>query len=127
MVLRPVRIRLTMAARLVALVVAIAACTAWAAEDWELVTTSGKVRVVWFSRAENADRQSYDRIIAAVCSRDELCIINFWSHKKRTPRALPMGDAAMDAQVSYYTRNPFTHYERFKWNCRLRKEPDCFH
>ena|SRR6266480_4484827 len=91
-------------------------------ENWELVRTQAMTKLVYVTKAKEADRTVYQDAIRSLCTAGEYCYIGFWSTRGLVPSHMPMSDAEAEAQVASYTRNPSTGFDEFLLTCRIEKD-----
>jgi hypothetical protein len=97
------------------------------AADWELVRTQRRMKLVVVSKTRQGDIALYKEAIQGVCGNGQMCIVHFWTDRKRVPATIPMSTAELKAKTASYTRNPNTGFEQFLWNCRIKNDPNqCF-
>lgn len=58
------------------------------------------------------------------CGREPMCSVHGWNEKAVAPRALPMTDAEVMAQVFSFTVNRNSGFERALWNCKVYARSD---
>lgn len=58
------------------------------------------------------------------CGQEPMCSVHGWNDKALAPRALPMTDAEVMAQVFSYTVNRNSGFERALWNCKVYPRAD---
>lgn len=58
------------------------------------------------------------------CAREPICSVHGWNNKAAAPRALPMTNAEVMAQVFTYAVNRNNGFERALWNCKVYPRAD---
>jgi hypothetical protein len=97
------------------------------AAPWVQAGRQGIIRMVIVPLAQAQDRAAYDLQIAALCSGQETCFINFFTNSTNAEVALPLPDAIDKEATAVLRRSAKQGVDSFRWSCRLKRpETDCF-
>ncbi len=93
---------------------------------WKRVGEMGYVLFVLVNKSDETNLAVYEDAIRSLCLPDFFCSLRFWSDKAEVPTSLPMTIAQSEAITAEYLHNPGVIHERFRWNCLINKEANCF-
>lgn len=82
-------------------------------QEWELVSSFAKVRMVYMSRASLRDKNYIAQILAHLVDKKDIIQVMFFDDKKYTPLDFPMTDKQMLHWKATYNFNPNNGYEKF--------------
>ncbi len=82
-------------------------------QEWELVSSFAKVRMVYMSQAGLKDKNYIAQILARLVDKRDIIQVMFFDDKKYTPLDFPMTDKQMLHWKATYNFNPNNGYERF--------------